>query len=250
MKLTKLLVVTSLIVVSCSTSNKNEGSAEQVINKAIEVAGGALFENTTIKFDFREKHYQYTRNGGTYQYERIFTDSLNVIRDVLNNEGFERFINDTVASVTPDSMKVKYANSVNSVLYFALLPYGLNDDAVIKTYLGESMVKDKWYHKIKITFKKEGGGKDHEDVFVYWVEKENFTVDYFAYTYNTDGGGARFRSAFNPRNINGIRIVDYINYKPTNNQYSVEAFDEAFQKNELTELSRIETENVKVETRK
>lgn len=242
MKTYYLFLFLLVIGASCSSNQEKELSAQQIIDKAIEVAGGELFDKAEIDFDFRGRHYRSIRNGGNYQYERIFNDSSDVIRDVLNNEGFERYINNTISTNTPDSMKVKYANSVNSVIYFALLPYGLNDPAVVKKHLGEDTINNKNYFKIQISFYQEGGGKDYEDVFVYWIEQQNFTVDYFAYSYLTDGGGARFRSAYNSRIVNGIRFFDYINYKSINKNYDVEVF----QKNQIKELSRIEIENVSV----
>ena len=243
-----LLLFVFAAMLSCTTTTEdvNELTAQEIIDKAIGKVGGDDISNSVIEFDFRGRHYRSIRNGGTFQYERIFKDSINTVRDVLNNVGFERYINDTVSSTTPDSMKVKYSNSVNSVLYFALLPYGLNDPAVRKEKLQESTISNKKYYKIKITFQKEGGGVDYEDVFIYWIEKEHFTVDYFGYTYITDGGGARFRSAYNQRTIEGIRFSDYINFKPKKNRLDVENFDVALQNDALKELSTIEIENISV----
>ena len=52
------------------------------------------------------------------------------INDILNNSGFKRLIDgDEVELSAKDS--AAYANSVNSVHYFALLPYNLKDDAVL-----------------------------------------------------------------------------------------------------------------------
>lgn len=242
-----LLLFVFAVTISCTTTeDTSELTAQEIIDNAIEKVGGDDISNSVIEFDFRGRHYKSIRNGGTFQYERIFPDSLNTIRDVLNNDGFERYINDTVSSTTPDSMKVKYSNSVNSVLYFALLPYGLNDPAVRKEKLPESTISNKEYYKIKVTFHKEGGGVDYEDVFIYWVEKKHFTVDYFGYTYITDGGGARFRSAYNQRIVEGIRFSDYVNYKPKTNRLDVENFDVALQNNALKELSTIEIDNISV----
>jgi hypothetical protein len=63
----------------------------------------------------------------------------------------------------PEEKETAYANSLNSVIYFALLPHGINDDAVNKEYLAETTIKDQPYHKIKITFDPEGGGSDYEE---------------------------------------------------------------------------------------
>ena len=63
-------------------------------------------------------------------------------------------------------------------------------------------------------FTEEDGGKDFEDVFLYWFDEQTFSMDYLAYSYITDGGGVRFREAFNKSEIGGIVFQDYINYKP------------------------------------
>lgn len=81
------------------------------------------------------------------------------------------------------------------MIYLALLPYGLNDPSVNKTFIREFSIRDKPYYLIKITFDLRGGGDDHEDVFFYWINKDQFTVDYFAYSYHADEGGVRFREA-------------------------------------------------------
>jgi len=164
---------------------------------------------------------------------------------VLNNKGLFREINGQKVSLSPKDSSA-YSNSVNSVLYFALLPYFLNDPAVNATYLGEADIKGEPYHEIMVTFSKEGGGKDHEDEFVYWIHQERHTMDYLAYNYLTDGGGARFREAYNTRTVEGIRFADYINYKPEGDSRDVATFDSLFEAGKLEELSRIDSENVQV----
>ncbi len=218
---------------------------QKIVDKAIEVHGGERFLNNTLEFDFRGRHYVSYRNGGTYQYERIWSDSTGNYRDALNNDGFYREVNGQKVQVA-DTMAAKYSRSVNSVIYFALLPYGLNDAAVRKKWLGETIIRDQPYHKIEVTFAQEGGGEDHTDVFHYWIHKEKFTVDYLAYLYHTDGGGIRFREAFNPRIVNGILLQDYINYEPPTKKASLGEMEELFRNGSLKELSRIELENVEV----
>ena len=120
-----------------------------------------------------------------------------------------------------DSIANVYANSVNSVHYFANLPYGLNDPAVNKEFLGEVAIKDKEYYKIKVTFDQKGGGKDYEDIYLYWFNKETFKPDYLAYKFYVDGGGIRFRVAYNERYLGGIRFVDYENYEASREETSI-----------------------------
>ncbi|WP_055443507.1 DUF6503 family protein [Lacinutrix himadriensis] len=240
----KYLIVVCILFIACKTEKVE--TANSIIDKAIEVAGGEKFVDAEIVFDFRDKQYTAIRKNEIYQYEREFKDATQVIRDVLNNEGFKRFINNEEV-VVADTMSVKYAASVNSVHYFALLPYGLNDAAVIKEDLGSVSIKGKNYHKIKVTFQQEGGGEDFEDVFLYWVNTETYTVDYLAYSYQEASGvGIRFREAYNVRTINGLRFVDYNNLKPKDESLNLLDTDKAFEAGNLKLLSKIELKNITV----
>ena len=230
-------------MVSCK--QEKQPNAQDIIDTSIKVTGGDIITVSTIDFDFRDKHYKAIRNNGTFQLEREFKDSVTIIKDVYTNTDFKRFVNND-AIIIHDSMAIKYTNSVNSVHYFSVLPYGLNDPAVNKTYVEEEIMKEKTYHKIKVSFNQENGGKDFEDVFLYWINTETNKMDYLAYSYITDGGGMRFREAYNERYVKGIRFVDYNNYKPINKDVDLLDLGRLFESNELKLLSKIETENVLV----
>lgn len=239
----KLFILVVIIISACS---KND--PQPIIDKAIEVAGGEKYLHSTIEFDFRGKHYVSTRDDGKYLYERIFKnnkDSSQTIHDFLSNDGFNRKINDTTVQVA-DSMAVKYTSSVNSVIYFALLPYGLNDSSVKKKFLGESKMDGKEYYKIEVTFKQEGGGEDYQDVFNYWINKSDFTIGFISYSYEEDDGiGYRLRKAYNQRKVNGVLFSDYINYTPAGKE-KLEELESLYKNNQLKELSKIENTNIQV----
>ena len=38
-----------------------------------------------------------------------------------------------------------------------------------------------------MTFKENGGGKDYQDEFRYWININNGQIDYLAYNYLTEG---------------------------------------------------------------
>jgi hypothetical protein len=98
----------------------------------------------------------------------------------------------------------------------------------------------------KVTFSQEGGGEDFEDVFVYWINKETFLMEYFGYSYLTDGGGIRFREAINQREVGGIIFSDYMNYEGAKANTDVEGLAQKFLSNELSKLSEIFLENLEV----
>lgn len=235
-------------MVSCQENAKVETlTADEIINKSIEISGGEKFEASVIRFNFRDKYYVARRNKGNFSLIRMFKVAEDSVFDLLSNNGFERFVNNDRAALS-DSLKTVYSASVNSVHYFSVLPFGLSDAAVKKELIGEEQIKKKDYFKIKVTFSENGGGEDFEDVFIYWVNKESFKPDYLAYSYNEDDGmGMRFRSAYNERIINNLRFVDYDNYKPKDESTSLENLGKAFDNDQLILLSKIELENVEVE---
>ncbi len=223
-----------------------EPTAQDILAKAIQAHGGDKIYNLNVSFDFRDKHYKGEYNQGQYKLARYFSDSLdNRYVDILTNEGFERKINDSLVSVT-DKWAGKYSNSINSVFYFFRLPFNLNDEAVILTNLGKGKIEGKDYYKIKVTFGKEGGGEDFDDIFVYWFNTETYILDYLAYEYTTEGGGKRFRKAFNQRDENGWLMSDYINYKPKDINVDIADYDTYFDESGFKKLSEIVNKNVEV----
>ena len=224
---------------------KEKDKAQFLVDKAVAAHGGESFKNALIAFDFRGRHYTSVREGDRFTYTRSFTDSTGQVTDILNNTGFTRKLNGQKVNL-PAERQAAFTASVNSVIYFALLPFGLNDPAVKKTYLGLTPIRQQPYHKIKVTFAQEGGGTDYQDTFVYYLHPEKYTLDYLAYSYETDGGGMRFREAYDPIVVGGIRFQKYINYEPQTDSVAVTGLDKLYNLGKLKELSRIEPENIQV----
>jgi len=245
-----LVFLVSISVISCKEEVKGKIpsknlTAQEIIDKAIKTSCQGKCDNAVIEFTFRDVFYRSSRNGGFYKFERLRQDSVNQIHDVVSNKGLTRFVNKEEVTV-PDSIAKGISDGVNSVHYFVQLPYGLNAEAVNKKLIGEDEIKGKNYYEIEVTFSEGGGGTDFDDTFLYWINKETFTVDYLAYKYATNGGGIRFREAYNPRVVEGIRFVDYNNFKPENKEVELSELDQLFTDGKLKLVSKIETENVKV----
>jgi hypothetical protein len=237
-------LVTFTLFISCA-KKETPLTAQQIVDKTFVRSGADKVGSAQIRFQFRDKKYAAIRKKGTFYLERTALNTTSKIRDVISNEGFQRFEDDTPITVA-DTMAVKYRNSINSVHYFSVLPYGLNDKAVQKKLLPSSVVAGKDYFKVMITFLEDGGGEDFEDVFVYWIGKEDFLIDYLAYTFHTNGGGKRFRVLKEQCNIKGIRFVDYHNYQPIHPETPLVDLDLAFDKKQLKKVSEIILENIEV----
>lgn len=241
---TLLYIFLLVVLVSCGEKQVAQRTAQEIIEQAISVAGGDLYRSSQIRFNFRGNSYMSCLEEGKRVLVRYIKTDSALIEDRRTGEAFSRKIGDVIQELA-DSTSNKLSNAVNSVHYFAYLPYGLNGPAVHKELLGTSTIRDKEYYKIRVTFSENGGGDDYEDEFVYWINAETFRPDYLAYLYHTNGGGIRFREAFNDRQIGGISFLDYRNFKPADS-VDLKTLDSLFEAGKLEEISQIILENISV----
>lgn len=229
-------------VQACNVDNE----AQIIVDKSIEAHWGEGWETIEMEFDFRGIHYTLKRGKDGYSnYSREFEDSLSgSVKDVLVDGEFQRFVQGSPVEV-PKNRERAYSNSINSVMYFNLLPVVLNDPAVNKQLIGEVAMHDNPYYLLRVGFDEDGGGDDHDDVYLYWINKETYLIDYLAYEFQVDGGGKRFREAINRREIGGVQFQDYKNFKADDAE-DIFIVDDFFQQGKLELLSEIINENVEI----
>ena len=238
-----------LISISCSSDSHDNTSdirskSQMIIDSSIVFHGGDYYENSEIQFGFRDKQYTVSRTGSSFVYSSSHTDSLGTHERKLTNIGYEAFLNsERVVLSAKDS--AAQAGSLNSVVYFAMLPSLLTDEAVNHEIDGEENIKDKDYYRIKVTFSEDGGGADYDDVYLYWFDKEDYSMDYLAYSFHVNDGGSRFRAAINSRRINGIIFQDYENFNGPSPD-SLEVISQMYKAGELPLLSQIELNRISV----
>lgn len=240
MKLNIVLILFGMIALSCNEPDKNLTDSQAIVDNAIQISGKDKLNHSTLKFSFRNVDYTSEGKCNYFVYERRFNRQDSLIRDSYNTQtGLKRYINDSIEPIA-DSTAFKYAESLNSINYFIQLPLRLNDEAVQKTYIGLDTIRGKAYHNLMVKFDENNGGTDFQDVYYYWFGKEDYKLDYLAYSFVVNGGGIRFREAYNERIIKGVRFVDYKNYKPKNKDTNLNNISKAFENNNLELLSEIE----------
>lgn len=243
-----LVIAFSLFVLAACSSTT--GDPQQVVDMAIKSHGFNQLIDKEVSFTFRKKQYAVQRNNDQYVYKRAYTDSTGNVEDVLvNSSDLRHKLNAETVQLT-EKQEFKIKEAVNSVLYFFQLPLGLNDQAVNKQHIGSDEIKGKQYHLIKVTFRQEGGGTDFQDEYLYWIGTEDYNIDYLAYNYIVNGGGVRFREAINRRTVSGMVFQDYVNYKPADKKTPLEDLSRLFEEGQLKELSRIISQDIKVESLK
>ncbi len=224
---------------ACQESKTKDLKAEKIIEECIKTHGGAHYQDFDVSFDFRQFKVRLVQSQGKFSYERQTTDTLNnTYKDVLTNDSFVRTMNGKTQELSPKDTD-KYREGTNSIAYFVLLPYKLSEPAVNLVYAGETTLEGQKYDKIKVTFDKEGGGKDHEDEFCYWIHQTKHTLDYLSYA----NGGPRFRKATKRETVGGIVFQDYENYEILDKTIPTFEYDKAFVKGKSKLLSKIEQTN-------
>lgn len=243
MKFRSILFIITILVISFASCINSEDSKE-IIQKSIAYYGMDALQKSEIAFNFREYSFKVKHKQHDFLYERKFVDSTGkAIHDVLSNETFYRKIENVKIALTKKD-SIKYANQVNSVVYFALLPLKLQDPAAKSKFLNTVNIKDKQYYKVKVYFEKANGGEDFDDVFYYWFDLEDYSMDYLAY----GSGGNRFRAVKEIKKDKGIKFQNYFNYKGRKNDSTpLINYDSLYNHGSLELLSEIILRDIKVD---
>ena len=230
-----------------STQSAHIVRAKTIIDEAVANAGLSGFNSAAVSFRFRDKEYRYQRNAGKFRYERWWQDTVSgqQIRDILTNTGLTRFIDGQEVDL-PDKKRRAYGNSVNSVIYFAFMPWVLTDPAVIPVYEGQENIKGEVLDRVRVGFEEENGGSDNKDEFLYWFSAETRQLKYLAYSH-PGGAMPRFRVANNERTVDGITVRDYHNYTTVDKSArTIDKLSQDYQEGKLMLLSEINLEEVQV----
>ncbi len=234
-----ILLALVLITISCNDKRRGDKKAIQLVEQCIERHGGKNYKNMDVSFDFRQFRIHLKQKGGTFLYERTTRDSLNnEVHDILTNDSFTREINGKKQDLTGEEV-IRYKEGLNAMAYFALLPYKLLEPAVKLQYLGETIIENKKYDKISVSFEAAEGGKDHHDEFCHWIAQDTHTLDYLAYA----SGGPRFRKANKREKVDGVVFQDYENYEVPDSTLATFNYDKAYVAGKVKLLSKIEQRN-------
>lgn len=185
---------------------------QRIVNESIAFHGGDILVNAKVSFRFRDRDYTVERSGGEFVYTSSHRDSAGVHVRALTNGGYTETLDGNLLPMSAKDSLAR-AGTVNSVVYFALLPLFLNDPAVYKELQGVDTLDGKAYHRVQVTFDPAGGGEDHDDVYLYWFHVDSSRMDFIAYSFHVNEGGSRLRRAVNTRRINGVIFQDYENYR-------------------------------------
>jgi hypothetical protein len=190
-------------------------------------------------------------DGGLYQH--TVTREEDGVKVRATNDTVELWESGTVKPVPPED-EARRRRFVAARVYFAFLPYRLNDPGVEKLDLGIVDWQGRKLHRVRIRFgapRAAGGDPGAEtgqtsDEYMYWFDPESGEVVYFAYDFVGEPSGIRFRRAINPRRIGGILFFDQENIGLDGDGLDVGAIDPDFVSARLKPISIVELRDIQV----
>ena len=241
----RILPILGLLFLFVSCSDQLTPAAD-LIDRSQEYHGQQVYETSKVLFIYRDKAYVQVPTSRGMDMYRTYTDTAGVqVRDIIRDNRLLRTENGQGTRMV-DSVQQSIKSSINSVFYFNALPFKLDDQAVIAETLPRESIHGIYYDRVLVHFDEEGGGEDHEDVFLFWLHPDTGAMDYLAYSYCELDCGLRFRESVNRRIINGLVVQDYKNYTPEDATISIEQLGQRFADGELELLSMIENKAVQV----
>ena len=240
----RLLLLLALVQLAALPAAASVEEGKKLIRQAIEAHGQNAFGDASFAFSFRGVPYRVARSNGLYRYERTVTTQGTAVHEVLQNSGFTASVAGNVLTLSP-RVQGSRERSLNSVVYFASLPYVLEDRAVQPRAVGEVEIGERRYRVVEVRFAREGGGVDHDDVFRYWFDAESGRLDYLAYRFHTNKGGVRFRVATEHPVVGGVTFIQWDNYGVDDKSLDLKSLPERWRSGKLPKLSTIRLDSIK-----
>lgn len=205
----------SVFIFACSKS-------DAIIEEAIRVSGYKDYTAFKAEFDIENTHYIVTQSKERFSYERIFKDSILTIHDILNNKGFMRMA-DTLTEILPESEARRLSSSLDSTVFFALIPECLGDAAFIKNYLGQDSFQSQLFDLFEIKSSVESA-KQSSIYCRLWIDADHRIRFIQNFTCNSDPSNNLTEiSAY--QNVMGIQIPEFITYQMVNNSAGSDDLD-------------------------
>ncbi len=242
------LVVLSLTAVLAASVDAETSRHLDIVDRAIAYHGGDAYQTSRTELDLCSKsgcfHLVAEVDGGRFDY-RVSRETAESAIEVRSTNDTLEVVRDG-ANVDVEAAKAQsYRDWAMARVYFCFLPFRLNDPSVIQQDLGLVDWDGRKLHKVKVTFEADSS-TDASDEFMYWFDPDTARLEFFAYSYDNNGGGLRFRRAVHHRRIGGILFFDQENLGTEDADISVDDLDAAVVRDRLRHISTVRLEAIKV----
>ncbi len=220
----------------------------EIVDRAIEHHGGDAYTASETRMTLCSRagcsRITAITDGWDYDLEVTARVGDGERRVRITNDTVEQWIDGETVEV-PAERRQQLRDWVMARVYFAFLPYRLNDPSVLKQDLGIEEWEGRELHRVRVTFV-PGSSTDAEDVFLYWLDPASGRLEQFAYSFTRGEGGLRFRRAFNYRRVGGILFFDQENLGVDGPGFSVDEIDPEFVERRMRHVSTVELRDISV----
>jgi hypothetical protein len=224
-----------------------------IVDRAIAHHGGDVYQSSLVSLELCSAggcfDLAVRSDGGLF--EHVVTRREDGMRVRVTNDTVERWEGGQQVPVPADD-EARRRRFVSARVYFAFLPYRLNDPGVWKQDGGVVDWEGRRLHQVQVRFGERAPGGDTgsetgqtSDEYAYWFDPENGEIVYFAYDFVGEPSGVRFRRAINPRRIGGILFFDQENFGVDGDGLDVTRIDPAFAAR-LPKISVVELKDIEV----
>ena len=221
-----------------------------IVSRSIEYHGGAAYEAARVRFELCSKSgcasVATEQRGGLYANEVTGPVRDGTRRVRISNESVARWEDGDELQLASDAEAQAMRDWVMQRVYFAFLPYRLADPAAFAEDLGLREWEGRTLRLVKVTFE-PGSSTDAQDEFLYWFDPETARLELFAYSYDRNEGGLRFRKLFNYRRVNGLLFADQENWGVEGRGLSVDLVTPEYVRRSMRKVSVVEMKNIEVE---
>ena len=219
-----------------------------IVDQAIAFHGGELYRASETELDVCSLsgcfHVRALVDGDRFDYEVSGKTGDHERRVRWTSDELTRWQDGAPVAIEPDDAQ-GLRDWAMARVYFAFLPYRLNDPSVYEQDLGRETWDGRELHKVKVTFT-PGSSTDADDEYLYWFDPENGRLEQFAYSFKGRPGGLRFRRAINYRRVGGLLFFDQENLGVAGNKRRVDEITPRFVADKMRPVSVVRFENVEV----
>ncbi len=237
-------------------------TVQELVARSIEYHGGELYKSTRTTLELCSKSgcsaLDVFRDYGLYEYcatAKVKAGAMVKAREqrvCASNDRATQWLDGAVVTTgAPPGSSVALARDtslrdwVMARVYFAFLPSRLDDPSVALEDLGSEDWEGRALRKVKVTFE-AGTSTDAADEFLYWFDPGTARLEQFAYSYERNDGGIRFRKLFNYRRKGGILFFDQENYGVNGPGLSVDLVSPEFFRDSMHHVSTVELKDILV----
>ena len=243
----RLVSILSIVALGIWPAVASEPGLE-IVRRSIEFHGGEIYEHSLIEARLCSGSGCYDlsvlSDGGLYRH-RVAGPVPAGHREVeASNDGLRHWHEGAPVEVLPaDEQGLR--DWATARIYFAALPYRLNDPSARQQDLGLERWGERDLHKVKVTFR-AGSSSDAEDEFLYWFDPLTARLEQFAYSFEGSPGGLRFRSLSNYRRVGGILFHDQENLGIEGDGLSIDLVDPGYVEEVMRPISTVLLQDIEV----